>query len=432
MDAFYASVEVREQPHLAGKPVIVGGLSPRSVVLSATYEARRFGVHSAMPMGQARRLCPTAIVVPPQRELYAEASQAAMDVFESVTPIVEPLSLDEAFLDVSGAQRLLGSPRQIAQTIRARIVEQLSITCSVGVATTKFVAKLASSHAKPDGLIVVPRDGVLAFLHPLPIGALWGVGERAEEALRRLGLQTIGDIADVGEAALVAAVGKAAGVQLFALACGHDDRRVHREPERSVGAEETFERDLDDPAAIRREILRLAERTAGRLRASAHVGRTVVLKIRFADFTTITRSRTLGEATDVARIVYETAVSLYDGLDIARARVRLVGVRVEGLATADEAARQLAIDGSDELWRAAERAADQAADRFGAGAVRPATLVGARPPTPASASTAPTRSPSTSAAASGTISPGPSPGTTGADSRRSAPDPPSRQDPSVP
>jgi DNA polymerase-4 len=376
MDAFYASVELRTRQDLVGTPVIVGGLGSRSVVLSATYEARAFGVHSAMPMSRARRLCPQAVVLEPHHESYAESSRGVMEVFRSITPLVEPLSLDEAFLDVEGAQRRLGPPRQIAELIKARIVDEQGITCTVGVATTKFVAKLASARAKPDGLLVIPRDEVIAFLHPLPVGALWGVGEKTEEALTRLGLRTIGDIANTAEQTLSRALGPAAGSHLHALSWGRDERDVvPHEPDKSIGAEETFARDVDDPAVIRRELLRLSERTAARLRSTGHVGRTISIKIRFADFTTITRSRTIKDPTDVARLVYETACGLYDALGLQRARIRLVGVRVEGLSQTDETPRQLAIGGAGEEWRAAEQAADRAAARFGAGAVRPAALV---------------------------------------------------------
>src|SRR3954452_20429300 len=376
MDAFYASVELRSRPELVGTPLIVGGLGSRSVVLSATYEARAYGVHSAMPMMRARRMCPQATVIQPSHGLYDESSRGVMEVFRSITPLVEPLSLDEAFLDVAGAQRRLGTPRQIAELIRARVVDEQGITCSVGVASTKFVAKLASSRAKPDGLIVVPRDEVVSFLHPLPVGVLWGVGEKTEEALARLGLKTIGDIAHTPERTLQRALGHAAGAHLSALAWGRDDRSVvPHEPDKSIGAEETFARDVDDPKVVLRELLRLSERTAARLRATGHVGRTVSLKVRFADFTTITRAKTLREPTDVARVVYDTARGLYDALGLQRARIRLVGVRVEGLTIAGETPRQLAISGGDEEWRAAEAAADRAAARFGAGAVRPAALV---------------------------------------------------------
>ena len=376
MDAFYASVELRTRPELVGTPVIVGGLGSRSVVLSATYEARRYGVHSAMPMMRARRLCPQATVIPPTPGAYAEASRGVMEVFRSITPLVEPLALDEAFLDVAGARRRLGSSRLIAELIRARIVDEQRITCSVGVAPTKFVAKLASARAKPDGLLVVPRDGVVAFLHPLPVGALWGVGERTEEVLTRLGLRTIGDIPHAPQATLQRALGPAAGAHLAALSWGRDERSVvPHEPDKSIGAEETFARDVDDPAVVRRELLRLAERTAARLRATEQVGRTVSIKVRFADFTTITRAKTLREPTDVARVVYDTASTLYDALGLERARIRLVGVRVEGLTDATVTPRQLALGGAGEEWREAERAADRASARFGPGAVLPATLV---------------------------------------------------------
>ncbi|HET6910943.1 MAG TPA: DNA polymerase IV [Mycobacteriales bacterium] len=376
MDAFYASVELRTRPDLVGKPVIVGGLGGRSVVLSATYEARAYGVHSAMPMSRARRLCPQATVVSPTPGVYAEASRGVMEVFRSITPLVEPLSLDEAFLDVRGAGRRLGSPHVIAELIRARIADEQRITCSVGVAATKFIAKLASSRAKPDGLLVVPRDAVVEFLHPLPVGALWGVGERTEEALTRLGLRTIGDIAHTPQTTLERALGPAAGSHLAALAWGRDPRPVvPHEPDKSIGAEETFARDVDNPAVVRRGLLRLSERTAARLRATGQVGRTISIKVRFADFTTITRARTLHDATDVARDVYDTAIGLYDALHLERARIRLVGVRVEGLSDVDRTPRQLSMGGTGEQWRSAELAVDRAAARFGAGAVRPATLV---------------------------------------------------------
>jgi DNA polymerase-4 len=383
MDAFYASVELRRRPELKGQPVVVGGLGSRSVVLAATYEAREFGVHSAMPMMRARRLCPQAVIISPDPPAYAEASRGVMEVFASITPLVEPLSLDEAFLDVAGAVRRLGSPRQIGELIRSRIADEQRLPCSVGVASSKFVAKLSSGLAKPDGLLVVPRDEVIGFLHPLPVSALWGVGEKTEETLARLGLRTIGDIANTPESTLVRGLGAASGAHLHALAWGRDDRSVvPHEPDRSIGAEETFSRDIDDPAIVARELLRLSEKTAARLRAAGHVGRTISIKVRFADFTTITRSRTLKEPTDVARVVYDTARGLYDALGLQRARLRLVGVRVEGLGEASSTPRQLALGGGDEEWRAAEQASDRAAARFGSGAVRPAALVDPRPGNP--------------------------------------------------
>ncbi len=376
MDAFYASVELRRRPELRGRPVIVGGSGTRGVVLSATYEARAYGVHSALPMGRARRLCPDAVVIRPDFAAYSEVSAGVMEIFRSVTPIVEPIALDEAFLDVSGARRRLGGPADIGQWIRARVADEQDIGCSVGVASTKFVAKLASTKAKPDGLLVVLPSRVIDFLHPLPVAALWGVGERTEETLVRLGLRTVGDLAHTPVTTLQRAVGVAAGSHLAALAWGRDQRSVvPHEPDRSIGAEETFERDVDDPVRIRRELLRLSERTAGRLRDGGHLGRTVSIKIRFADFSTITRSRTLPEPTDVGRDIYAVATELFDRLGLQRARLRLVGVRVEGLRPAATQPRQLLLGQRASGWREAEQAADRAARRFGPGAVRPGTLL---------------------------------------------------------
>ncbi len=376
MDAFYASVSLRERPELRGLPVIVGGGGSRGVVLSATYEARAYGVASAMPMMRARRLCPDAVILAPDHAAYSSTSAGVMEVFRSVTPLVEPLSLDEAFLDVRGAARRLGGPRLVGEWIRATVEDEQGITCSVGVASTKFVAKLASAHCKPDGLLVVPADDVVGFLHPLAVAALWGVGAKTEEALQRLGLHTVGDLANTPVATLQRALGPAAGAHLSALAWGRDERKVvPLEPDKSVGAEETFSVDVDDPVVVHRELLRLSERTAGRLRAAGQMGRTVSIKVRFADFTTITRSRTLGEHTDVGRVVYETALALYDALGLERARLRLVGVRVEGIADAAGQPRQLVLGARDSGWREAEQAVDKASRRFGAGVVRPAALV---------------------------------------------------------
>jgi DNA polymerase-4 len=343
-----------------------------------------------MPMMRARRLCPEAVVINPTPGVYAQASDNVMEVFRSVTPLVEPISLDEAFLDVRGAARRLGTPRQIGEWIRATVEDEQGITCSVGVATTKFVAKLASARCKPNGLLVVPADRVVAFLHPLPVGALWGVGEKTEEVLRRLGLHTVGDIANTPVGTLQRALGPAAGSHLSALAWGRDERRVTpHEPDKSIGAEETFPVDVDDPAVVTRELLRLSERTAARLRATGQVGRTISIKIRFADFTTITRSRTLPESTDVGRTVYETAVSLYEALGLERARLRLVGVRVEGISDAAGVPHQLALGERESGWREAEQAVDKASRRFGSGAVRPATLVDPGAEAPAAPSSRP-------------------------------------------
>jgi DNA polymerase IV len=375
MDAFYALASLLSRPELKGTPVIIGG-GNRGVVLSATYEARAFGVAAAMPIARARRLCPQATVIAPDHARYERISQAVMAVFASVTPIVEPLSLDEAFLDVSGARRRLGSPRQIAQRIRDTIADEQGITCSVGVASTKFIAKLASGLAKPDGLLVVPPAEVVGFLHQLPVGALWGVGERTEEALRRLGLHTVADIAHTPVDTLRRALGEHAGPALHALAWGRDTRSVAPiRRERSIGADETFPFDVDDPAYIHRQLLKLSDRTAARVRAAGLMGRTISIKVRFSDFTTITRSKTLRDPTDVSRDIYATARALFDGLGLQRARLRLVGVRMEGLVESGQASIQGLLDEPEHGWRDADRAVDRASARFGAGAVRPASLV---------------------------------------------------------
>ncbi len=383
MDAFYASVELIDRPELRGTPVIVGAGGGRGVVLSATYEARRMGVHSAMPMARARRLCPVATVIPPDHARYGEVSKGVMEVFRSVTPLVEPLSLDEAFLDVAGAVRRLGSPTEIARRIRAQVEHEQRITCSVGVAASKFVAKLASSRCKPDGLLVVPAAQTIDYLHPLPAGALWGVGEKTAEQLNRLGLRTVGEIAHTPRDTLVRALGQATGAHLHELAWGRDPRRVQPETgEKSIGAEETFGTDVDDPQVVLRELLRLSERTARRLRRADLVGRTITLKVRFADFTSLTRSRTLAQHTDVAAEVYATARALYDALHLDRARIRLVGVRIEGLAEAGSRPRQLRLDEREQGRREAEQAGDRAVARFGPHSVRPASLVEPRRPSP--------------------------------------------------
>ena len=376
MDAFYASASLLSRPELKGTPVIIAGGGNRGVVLSATYEARTFGVAAAMPIARARRLCPQATVVAPDYARYERISQAVMAVFASVTPMVEPLSLDEAFLDVSGARRRLGTPRQIAQQIRDTIADEQGITCSAGVASTKFIAKLASGLVKPDGLLVVPEAEVVGFLHQLPVGALWGVGDRTEEALQRLGLRTVADIAHTPLETLRRALGDKAGPALHALAWGLDTRSVvPTRRERSIGADETFSFDVDDPAYIHRQLLKLSDRTATRVRAAGLVGRTISIKVRFADFTTITRSKTLRDPTDVSRDIYASARALFDGLGLQRARLRLVGVRMAGLIDSDHAPIQGLLGEPVHGWRDADRAVDRASARFGAGAVRPGSLV---------------------------------------------------------
>ncbi|MEV6812824.1 DNA polymerase IV [Micromonospora sp. NPDC051296] len=380
MDAFYASVEVRHRPELRGRAVVVGGVGPRGVVSSASYEARRYGVRSAMPTMRARALCPHAVFLPPDFTRYTAASRAVMQIFRDVTPLVEPLSLDEAFLDVAGARRLFGPPAAIARRIRARVAEEQGLTCSVGVAPSKFVAKLGSTRAKPDGLLVVPATRVLDFLHPLPVAALWGVGERSAQTLLRLGLRTVADLAEAPVGMLRTALGAAAATHLHELAWGRDPRRVSPEQaEKSIGAEVTFDVDVDDPTEIRRTLLALAEKVGARLRGAGQVGRTVSVKVRMADFRTVTRSRTLDVPTDVAREMFDTVWSLYTALQPGE-RIRLLGVRAEGLSAADETPRQLTLGAPERGWREAEAAADAAAARFGRSVIGPASLLTGRDP----------------------------------------------------
>jgi DNA polymerase-4 len=377
MDAFYASVEIRDRPQIAAQPVIVGHTGGRGVVLSANYIARGFGVRSAMPVSRAQRLCPHAVFVSPSHGLYSAVSREVMAIFKAVTPEVEPLSLDEAFLNVAGAVRRVGPPAAIGRMIRRQVHDELGITCSVGIATTKFVAKLASVHCKPDGLLVIPADGVLEFLHPLPVSALWGVGQRTGTVLARLGLRTVADLAHAPVSTLERELGRATAAHLSALAWGRDARKVETgSHDKSIGAEETFGTDIGDPAQIRRELLRLAGRTARGLRSSGYVARTISVKLRRADFKTFTRSRTLPEATDVAQKIYATACELYVASGLADGvLLRLVGVRASGLSPAALAGTQLALGERADAWRDAESAMDKITRRFGSSAVRPGTLV---------------------------------------------------------
>jgi DNA polymerase-4 len=376
MDAFFALVEVRENPSLAGKQVIVGYDGNRGVVLSATYEARKLGVHSAMPMSRALRLAPNAIVVEPDHEKYSEVSENVMAIFESITPLVQPLSVDEAFLDISGAQKLMGTPSQIGEVIRARVSDEQGITCSVGVASTMFVAKLATNFAKPDGLHVVSADKVIEFLHPLPIGALWGVGEKTAEQLSRLGLVNVSDIANTPVKTLARVIGQAAAEHLYELSWGRDPRTVTpNQAEKSIGAERTFESDLDDPEEILAQILDLSNKVAKRLRAANYFSRTITIKVRFADFTSVTRSKSLPSSTDLATDIYATSKSLFEAMNLQRARIRLVGVRATGLVPTSESSVQLEFSNRDSGWREAEEAIDQVAIKFGNSAVKPARLI---------------------------------------------------------
>jgi DNA polymerase-4 len=300
-----------------------------------------------------------------------------MTIFDSITPIVEPLSLDEAFLDVAGARRRLGRPGAIASLIRSRVRDEVGITCSVGVASTKFVAKLASTRSKPDGLLIIPTDKVIDFLHPLPVGSLWGVGEKTEQQLDRLGLRTVADIATTPIATLERALGHAQGHHLHDLSWGRDLRAVvPHEPDKSIGNEETFGSDTDDHEWIRSRIAGLADHVGARMRRGGLVGRTVALKVRFADFTTITRSRTLDVPTDVGADIYAAAWGLFAGLGLQRARIRLVGVRMEQLSGAEDTPAQLLLDAPEHGRRDAEVAMDRLRQRYGPGAVRPGRSLG--------------------------------------------------------
>jgi DNA polymerase-4 len=378
LDAFFASVELLDHPELVDVPVVVAGKSLRSVVTAANYPARKFGVRSAIPLSQAMRLCPHAIVLEPHFEKYRHYSATVMSIFDDVTPIVERLGIDEAFLDVAGARTVFGPPAEVAQLIRRRVFDETGLRCSVGAASTKFVAKLASGRAKPDGLLVVPAAETLAFLHPLPIGALWGVGAATEELLRRRGLVTVGDIATTPLASLKRAVGEASGRKLHDLANGIDPRRVTTgSVEKSVGHENTFEYDTTDREFLNRELLRQATAVGERMRASGWVGRTVVLKLRYADFTTITRSKTIAEPTDLGRRIYEEAREIHQALG-EHPPVRLIGVRMEQLAP--RADRVVGLWDADEGWRDTEDTVDAVKARFGRTVLGPAALLRASAP----------------------------------------------------
>jgi len=385
MDAFFVSVELLDQPELRGRPVIVGGSSARGVVAAASYEARAFGIHSAMPSVRAKRLCPQAVFLNGRYDRYVTESRAIMDIFGSFTPLVEPLSLDEAFLDVGGSRRLHGPAPEIAAAIRRRVHDERGLTCSVGVAPTKFVAKLASEAAKPKAAAAGPRPGLgvrvvteadlLGFLHPLPVEALWGVGPVTLAKLERLGVATVGDLARMPLTLVVGALGAAAGNHLHQLANGIDARRV--EPDRqakSIGHEETFVEDRRERTELERELVRFADAIGSRLRRAGLAARTVSLKVRFGDFRTITRSATLAEATDSHQVILREARQLLGGVDPGTG-VRLLGVSVSGL-TADPV-RQLSLDDVDAPdWTEANRAVDEIRERFGAAAIGPAVIAG--------------------------------------------------------
>lgn len=380
LDAFYASVEVLRDPNLAGRPVLVGGTGPRGVVAAASYEARRFGIHSAMPMARARRLCPEAVVLPPRFDAYGEASTAVMDILRSFTPLVEPLALDEAFLDLSGARRLFGTAVEVGTTIRARVRSETGLTASVGVGTTKLMAKLASEEAKPDGLLAVEPGTELAFLHPLPVRRLWGVGPKTLARLQRFGVSTVGDLAGLPLETLVGALGQAAGAGLHALAWNRDERRVEPDREtKSIGQEETFPRDVHEVEPLRQEARRMAERVGGRLRDKGLAGRTVTIKVRYHDFRTITRSATVPEPVSASLDIARLALGLLERVELGGG-VRLLGVSVRNLiaAPAHQEALPLGDTAGDDPTTGSEdvqRAVDAVRARFGDDAVGPAALL---------------------------------------------------------
>lgn len=376
MDAFYASVEVRDNPALMGKPVVVGGPSGRSVVSAASYEARRYGIRSAMPVTRARQLCPEAIFLPVRMGRYREVSDQIMAIFERFTPLVEPLSLDEAFLDVTGSARLFGSGREIAVTIKRLIREETGLTGSAGVAANKLVAKIASDLEKPDGLTMVPTGTEREFLAPLPVSRLWGAGATTIKELALLGVTTIGNLAALPVDLLTARFGKS-GLHLHQSALGLDDREVVPEREaKSVSHEDTYEEDLRSPAQTRKELLSLAIRVGARLRRHHLAGRTISLKVRYSDFSTVSRAVTLKEATGDGQLLFRAALELLTKTEAHRRSVRLLGISVSNLVP-DNTPRQNDLFGTSRKQARREelnRATDRINQKFGREAINPALL----------------------------------------------------------
>lgn len=374
MDAFFASVAEKDDPKLKGKAVVVGA-GVRGVVSAANYEARKFGIRAAMPVYRAKALAPHAIFVTPDPKRYSEVSEQVMAIFEDVTPYVEPISLDEAFLDVTGARKLLGSGRQIADLIRARVEKEQGITCSVGIAHNKFIAKIASGHCKPNGVLEIDPDKMLDFLHPLPAAEIWGVGPKTNEHLTKLGLVTVGDIANTPRGTLIRVLGQASGSSLYELAWGRDYRDVVTERiEKSISASETFDIDLDNQEEILKELLRLTEKSTERMRAKGFATNTVSIKVRFADFSTITRAKTLDLPITSTQEIFEVAKNLYLALKLDRALIRLVGISLDSLVE-NEDIQQMVLGQRNIGWKQADKAVDLIKAKFGRGSLRPARLV---------------------------------------------------------
>jgi DNA polymerase IV len=374
LDSFFASVEQRDDPRLRGKPVIVGG----GVVLAASYEAKAFGIQTAMGGRQAKRLCPQAIVVPSRMSAYSEASKAVFAVFEDTTPLVEGLSIDEAFLDVRGLERLSGTPEEIAAKLRRRVLEEVGLPITVGVARTKFLAKVASAVAKPDGLLVVPPDAELEFLHPLPVERLWGVGVKTAEKLHRRGIVTVRQVAELEEAALVELLGRGSGRHLHALAHNRDPRRVRTgQRRRSMGSQRALGRRPKTPDSIDATLMAIVDRLGGRLRGARRVCRTVVLRLRFSDFSRATRSHTLAEATAHTPTILTTARGLLAGAMpmIEREGLTLIGISLSNLESDEAVQLALPLD----RQRALDATLDTVRDRFGSEAITRAALVGRDP-----------------------------------------------------
>ena len=376
MDAFYAAVEVLDAPELKGKPVVVGGNKERGVVSSASYEAREFGVHSAQPIATALRLCPHGVFLPVRMWRYQEISQQIFRIFQRFSPLVEPLSLDEAFLDVTGSIRLFGSPEEIARKIKEQVVEETGLTVSAGVAPSKFVAKIASDLEKPDGLTIVLEGTVKEFLEPLPIEKLWGVGKATRKILAHLGVKTIGDLGCLSSKLLVRKLGKP-GLHLYLLAKGIDQREVEPEREvKSIGHEDTYPVDISDLGEARKQLLSLANRVAKRLRGYGLVGKTVTLKVKYYDFVQITRSITLGEPTDDSTEIFQTCCNLLGKTEVGRRRVRLFGISLSQLSDSEEG-KQLALFAKErpDKRRRLNKALDTISEKFGDGAIVPGTLL---------------------------------------------------------